>query len=87
MSLNDDLRKIYQPYLEELKINSKNVADKFSFPLLMKVFDDYEKVDTRILYVGKETYGWYGTMADSKEVTVDLLMDEYEGFEIGRAHV
>lgn len=84
MTLNDDLRAIYTPYLENLKINSRSVADKFSYPLLMKVFDDYEKVDTKILFVGKETYGWHGTMADSKEVTVDSLMSKYEGFEFAK---
>jgi hypothetical protein len=86
MNLNDELRKLYVPYFEELKLNSKSVADKFSFPLLMKVFPDYEKVNTRILFIGKETHGWYGTMADSIDVTVDSLMNEYEGFEFAKEY-
>jgi hypothetical protein len=46
----------------------------------MKVFPDYEKVRRKILFVGKETYGWIDTMQNSEYLTVDYLMESYEEF-------
>lgn len=84
MNLNQQLKSVYEPYLEELKTLSKEQADKFSYPLLMKVFADYESVNRKVLYVGKETYTWLDTMDNSENLTVDFLTDSYEGFEFAK---
>ncbi len=83
MKINEQLKEIYVPYLENLKIISRQHADKFSYPLLMKAFPEYDKVKTKILFVGKETYSWYDTMKNSEDLTVDYLMKCYEEFELG----
>lgn len=84
MNLNEQLKSVYEPYLEELKTLSKEQADQFSYPLLMKVFADYENVNRKVLYVGKETYTWIDTMDNSENLTVDFLTDSYEDFEFAK---
>jgi hypothetical protein len=58
----------------------------FSYPLLMKSFSDYERVKRKVLYVGKETKGWIGTMNDSQPPTVDQLMESYQRFEFAKSY-
>jgi len=82
--INNQLKSIYEPYLNELKTLSSEQADKFSFPLLMSVFNDYATVKHKVLYVGKETYGWLDTMDNSEKLTVDLLTDTYIDFEFAK---
>jgi len=84
--INDQLKSLYIPYLRELKDLSKEHGNKFSFPLLMHAFSDYEIVEKRILFVGKETFNWFGTMDNSNELTVDLLLDYYRGFEFAKEY-
>lgn len=86
MILNEQLKEVYQPYLDNLKVASQQFADKFSYPLLMKVFPDYEKAKRKILFVGKETYGWIDTMKNSSDLTVDYLMESYEEFEFSKEY-
>jgi hypothetical protein len=84
MSINENLKEIYEPYLKNLIIITRGFSDDFSCPILMKVHPDIEKVKKRILYVGKETYGWQGTLSDTDCLSVDYLMDEYEKFEFAK---
>lgn len=81
MKINSKLRDVYQPYLKGLKEATKKNAHDFSYPLLMKAFPEYLKANKKILFVGKETYGWCGeTMKNSRNLTVDYLTDFYEQF-------
>ena len=82
--INNQLKSIYETYLNELKTLSADQGDNFSCPLLMHAFDDYSSVKHKVLYVGKETYGWLGTMENSKDLTVDILTDTYTNFEFGK---
>lgn len=84
MEINQRLKSVYENYLVELKSLSKEQANKFSYPLLMKAFSDYEKVKHKVLYVGKETYGWIDTMSNAQNLTADYLMDSYEEFEFAK---
>ena len=84
MEINQELKSIYEPYLEKLKAVSKEHSDKFSYPLLMNVFSDYEKAKNKVLYVGKETYGWIDTMNNSENLTADYLMEGYKEFEFAK---
>lgn len=80
MVLNDQLKAVYQKYLANFKIISKQFPDGFSYPLLMKAFPDYNKATRKILFVGKETFGWGETMKNSSLLSVDYLMNCYEEF-------
>lgn len=84
MKINQELESIYELYLDGLKTISKDHAGKLSYPLLMKAFDQYEATNKKVLYVGKETYGWLGTLDKPDNLTVNTLMDEYEEFEFGK---
>jgi hypothetical protein len=84
MSINEKLKEIYQPYLKNLIINTQEFSEDFSCPILMKVHPDIEKVRKRILYVGRETNEWMGTMSDTNNLSVDYLMDGYEEFEFAK---
>ncbi|WP_300598603.1 hypothetical protein [Niabella sp.] len=84
MRINQQLKSVYEDYLAELKRLPKEQTGKFSYPLLMKAFPSYEKVKHKILFVGKETYGWGGTMNKSQNLTVEKLMKDYEAFEFAK---
>lgn len=84
MKINQELKSVYEPYLEELKDISKVHANRFSYPLLMKAFSEYEKAKRKVLYVGKETYGWIDTMNNSDNLTADYLMNSYQEFEFAK---
>jgi hypothetical protein len=83
-SINEQLKRIYDSYLENLKMQIKQNPEEFSYPLFMKVFSDYEKVQKKILFVGKETYGWIDTMNHTNSLTTDYIMDCYEEFEFAK---
>jgi len=51
MEINQQLKSVYENYVAELKSVSKEQANKFSYPLLMKSFSDYEKAKHKVLYV------------------------------------
>ncbi|GAB3421672.1 hypothetical protein [Niabella aquatica] len=84
MKINQELKSVYEQYLSELKSSSKERSDKFSYPLLMKAFSDYEKVNRKVLYVGKETYGWVDTVSNPKNMTANYLMGNYKDFEFAK---
>jgi len=84
MIINEQLKIIYKSYLEILKVQSAQNPEQFSYPLFMKVFPDYENVQRKILFVGKETYGWIDTMKNVSILTVEFLMDSYEEFEFAK---
>ena len=84
MSINEKLEIIYESYLQNLKVQSAQNPEHFSYPLFMKVFPDYEKARKKILFVGKETYGWIDTMKNLSDLTTKFLMDSYEEFEFAK---
>ena len=67
-----------------MKVQSAQNPEEFSYPLFMKVFPDYENVQKKILFVGKETYGWIDTMKNVTILTAEFLMDSYEEFEFAK---
>lgn len=84
MTINEQLKIVYKQYLSKLIIASQHEPNSFSYPLLMKVFPDYKFVKKKILFVGKETYGWISTLKHTSNLTVELLMDSYEEFEFAK---
>lgn len=83
-TINNELKQLYETYLTELKKATHGIGDQFSHPILMHVFDDYEKVNRKVMFVGKETYSWYGTMENSERLNVDLILDNYKDFELAK---
>ena len=84
--INTQLYPIYNRYFIELKLRTDTIGESFSCPILMKVFPDYLKVNRRIMFVGKETLGWYDTMNNSADLGVDELLKTYEEFEFGKEY-
>lgn len=84
MNTNDELARIYAPYLENLIKNTRQFAGDFSVPILMKVPLNIDKVRKKILYVGKETYTWIGTLSNVSDLTVEYIMARYEKFEFAK---
>lgn len=83
-AINQNLKTRYETYLTELKDLTTEKGNLFSYPILMKAFSDYEKSKRKVLYVGKETYGWIDTMNNSENLTADYLMDSYQEFEFAK---
>ncbi len=82
MDLNNNLRKIYEPYLEEVKRSLLEYPKHFSYPLLMHCFDDFYEAKRKLLIVGKETFSWQGIL--SAEVTLDTIIKGYKEFKLGQ---
>lgn len=58
-----------------------------SNPLLAAVPEGYERSQTRLLVVGKETHGWWGHWDEGKDRDeVAVLRAKYSSFERGRNH-
>lgn len=85
-AINRNLKDRYDTYLAELKENTTGKAILFSYPLLMKAFSDYEKSKRKILFVGKETYGWIDTMNNVENLNADYIMDCYREFEFAKEY-
>ena len=48
----------------------------------MHVFEEYESMTKKILFVGQETHGW-GQM--SKHLDTEVLQKQYDNFKLGKA--
>ncbi|MBO0949415.1 hypothetical protein [Fibrella forsythiae] len=82
VSTNKQLQAVYESYLATLR---QSVWDeKMSSPLLMHVFDEYETVSKKIMFVGQETHSWAGCMNERRELS--KLLEEYESFQLGNAY-
>lgn len=79
ISLNQQLRVIYEPYLAHLY--SQDWPADVSAPLLMHVFEDYARMPRKVLFVGQETHGWDYL---AKQPTVDTLQHMYASFDLGK---
>lgn len=81
LNLNDELARRYQEYLDLIQGNPAMSCNEYSYPLLMNVFPQYSQVSLKILFVGKETFGWLGTMDNQENLRVEYLMNGYKNFE------
>ncbi|WP_221393165.1 hypothetical protein [Dyadobacter sp. NIV53] len=79
-TLNQQLQETYQIYLNS--IYSQFWENNVSAPLLMDVFDDYEKMENKVLFVGQETHSW-GQM--NLEPTLQELQTNYSNFNLGKS--
>ncbi|GAB3742332.1 hypothetical protein [Spirosoma lituiforme] len=78
-SLNQQLQAVYQPYLNTLY--NQTWPAGVSAPLLMHVFEDYCRMDKKILFVGQETHYWENMY---EHLSVELLQNKYTTFDLGK---
>ncbi len=87
IDLNKKLASLYQNFLVNfVKLFNDEEKKNLSLPILMQVFPDYFQAKHKILFVGKETYKWYGNMLESEKLNVEYLMNKYQKFEFARTH-
>lgn len=89
-SMNKALLSLYESRLPELNQQIEQCLEKCSWPadkvsklFFMKVDQEYEKAGTKILFVGRETFGWeqYSNLD-----RVNSLMGLYEGVSASGKH-
>jgi hypothetical protein len=96
-TINQELNKLYSDYIPLLNnaLNECNGLDKgLSYPLLINAFDDFLITNKRIMFIGKETFGWVLNDKDAtikkdsllKENIVDILMKNYFDFNLGKQY-
>ena len=59
--INDELREVYETYYKGLETKTDlllGINSIISSPLFMKVFDEYNTMQYKILIVGQETNSW-----------------------------
>ncbi|MCK8495877.1 hypothetical protein M0L20_28685 [Spirosoma sp. RP8] len=78
-ALNQQLKTIYEPYLAHLY--SQEWPADVSAPLLMHVFEDWARMQRKVLFVGQETHGW-NYLATGP--TVETLQNMYSSFDLGK---
>ncbi len=78
-NLNQQLRAAYAPFLKTTY--QQQWPDKVSAPLLMHVFDEYEQMRKKVLFVGQETHSWDHMHAHP---SLDMLLTKYADFKLGK---
>lgn len=80
MSMNEQLKELYQKYWD--KTRDEIVIGKHSaFPFMISVSKRYEDAKKRVMFCGQETNDWNGQEYDSVQgSTVDSVMNRYDLF-------
>lgn len=92
--MNRELYNIYLEYIPKLITEVGKLDNgfnrKLSYPLLIDPFDNYWNQEKRIVFFGKETYGWwfddkekYFTKKYENEELIDQLLLKYSTFKLG----
>ena len=68
--MNEKLQELYKSKWGDLIANSK--GSEASNPLLIKVHDEYQKADIKVMIVGQETDGWEGFLEHNKKSIASL---------------
>jgi len=72
--MNELLKELYSSKWDDLINNSKGTGA--TYPLLMKVNEEYENADIKVMIVGQETDGWGGLLEEQKR-DIDTLRERY----------
>ncbi|OHD57520.1 MAG: hypothetical protein A2014_04730 [Spirochaetes bacterium GWF1_49_6] len=88
MSINENLKNLYQSKLNDLKTLVNNIGNEdtadYEGPLLMYCWEDkYLSSKKKILFIGQETNGWNGFLRPTSAKIIDDIIDIYKGFELG----
>jgi hypothetical protein len=81
--INLQLKAEYEKYLTFIKNTDKNEIadyDNHSLPLFMSVSQEYLASNTKILFVGKETYSWHDHLSNINSYSAEKIMENY-GFD------
>jgi hypothetical protein len=76
--MQKELNKLYTDNWGILK-NKQNAFIGVCNPLLIKVPDDYENADVRVIIYGQETAGWHGELFNDDH-SMDSLLNDYEAY-------
>ncbi len=63
--MNQELTALYNSKWNSLVANSKDTDA--TYPLLIKVNDEYQNADIKVMIVGQETDGWCGVLEENKK--------------------
>jgi ribosomal protein S18 len=63
--MNEKLKELYESKWNDLILNAKDT--KATYPLLVKVNEEYQNADIRVMIVGQETDGWCGVLEEHKK--------------------
>jgi len=74
--MNDALNKLYGDKWSNLIKNSKDTMA--AYPLLLKVDDEYQNAEIRVMIVGQETDKWAGQLDENNENISALQTTYYE---------
>ncbi len=86
-TINTKLRQLYSENWEALT-QSIPARKGYSFPLLMDANTSYPVAPTKILIVGQQTFGWFGTFGERQTADpIKDLMLEYSNFNRGENYV
>lgn len=79
-NLNQQLRVAYASFLETTY--RQHWPNEVSAPLLMQVFDEYERMSKKVLFVGQETHSWEHM---NVHPSLDALLAKYADFKLGKS--
>jgi hypothetical protein len=75
--INTQLKTLYENKWKDLTSEADKIKGiKPAHPLLIKVNDNYEKADIKVMIFGQETFGWNGDFPSKKGI--DFLMNDYD---------
>jgi len=72
--MNEELKKLYSNKWNDLITNSKDTDA--TYPLLIKVNEEYQNADIKVMIVGQETDGWCGLLEEHKK-NIDSVQKTY----------
>lgn len=77
MNINKELEKLYNKHWASLVENAN--GKKSAHPLLIKVNNEYQDADIKVMIIGQETDGWNGSFEEKKK-SIHALMDDYYNY-------
>jgi hypothetical protein len=81
-NLQKQLDKLYNTELNKNKLNDVFTIEQqksLSAPFIINIPENYNNAQIKMLYVGKETNKWWGTLEDfiKRENSINILKDRY----------
>lgn len=80
MTINDELKDLYEKHWSKLIEEAQSREIKSSCPLLIKVDSEYENADIKIMIVGQETDGWFKLGSEKTKLFEVIRKRYYEYF-------
>jgi len=72
--MNEELKQLYAKKWNNLIINAKGTDA--AYPLLIKVSEEYQNAEIKVMIVGQETDGWCGVLEENKK-NIDSVQETY----------